>query len=670
MYSAHSRTMCHWHRVIFAAGSALAASPTPNVAARAQASPPPAGVVSHVKVLSQHVEDVSSLEAWKRAVLRPGMTHQEKALAVWEAVVKFRHQDPPPNEFLQDAENVHDAIKTFNVYGYGMCCCASANIQQLARAAGLPARGRIISSHSVPEVFWDGAWHLLDGSLVNYFPKADGSVAGVDELIAGVKGWYSEHPELRGNDRGLRQFMRGGGWKQGPAILANSPFYDRNGWLPAATHGWYSTMQEYDGAHDGVFEYGYSQGYQVNVQLREGERLTRNWSNRGLHINMAEGDAPGVLKGVVGQDELRYAPRYGDLAPGRIGNGTLEYDVPLAGGTFRGGSLQAENLACGAEDGRKPAVRVADPARPGLLVLRIPSSYVYLGGTVTLTSVVPSGGRIRVSLSDNHGLDWKPVAEVRSSGAHTIELKPLVYRRYDYRLRLALEGAGTGLDALRIRHDVQHSQRALPALAEGENRIAFSAGPPEGTITIEGNVNPDRKGKQLVYTDFRPQRAGVGEPHWRVTGAEGSVTFPLETPGDLTRIRFGAHYRARDLGDGWDLQISFDDGKSFRTAGRCAGPTAGNSHYVVFDQVPPGIRKALVRFAGRQRNTTCLFDFRIDADYREPRGGFAPVKVTYVWEESGQEKRHTHVAREPLEQYTIRCRTRPVMSQLILERAP
>ena len=29
----------------------------------------------------------------------------------------------------------------------------------------------------------------------------------------------------------------------------------------------------------------YAQGYHVNIQLREGERLTRNWINKGLEIN-------------------------------------------------------------------------------------------------------------------------------------------------------------------------------------------------------------------------------------------------------------------------------------------------------------------------------------------------------------------------------------------------
>src|SRR5258707_1234879 len=78
-----------------------------------------AGIVSHIKVLSDKVEDVSSIEAWKKSFTKDSMTDEQKALAVWETVVKFRHQDIPPNEFLTgDGGDVHDPIKTFNVYGY------------------------------------------------------------------------------------------------------------------------------------------------------------------------------------------------------------------------------------------------------------------------------------------------------------------------------------------------------------------------------------------------------------------------------------------------------------------------------------------------------------------------------------------------------------------------
>src|SRR6516165_8935669 len=141
--------------------------------------------------------------------------------------------------------------------------------------------------------------------------------------MAGIKEWYEKNPEYRKNSQKLLEFMRNGGWRKGPEVLSRCPSYDENGWFEAATHGWYSTMQEYDGSATGLYEYGYSQGYQVNIQLRPGERLTRNWSNKGLHINSDVGGAPGCLTERTG----KYSAAMGDLAPGRIGNGTHEYEI-------------------------------------------------------------------------------------------------------------------------------------------------------------------------------------------------------------------------------------------------------------------------------------------------------------------------------------------------------
>src|SRR5471032_2529599 len=148
---------------------------------------------------------------------------------------------------------------------------------------------------------------------------------------------------------------------------------------------------------------GFSQGYQVNIQLRKGEKLVRNWGHKGLCVE----NRAGCMDWKVGDGNLAYSARmFGDLSNGRIGNGTLEYAVPLASGEFRKGALQAENLAAKGEDRLLPAVHVKDAAREGVLVIRMPSSYVYLTGAVSLKPVVPAGGEIHILLSDNNGLDW------------------------------------------------------------------------------------------------------------------------------------------------------------------------------------------------------------------------------------------------------------------------
>jgi hypothetical protein len=598
---------------------------------RPGSGPNQVGVVCHVKVVSDKVPDMTNLETWKKAYIKDGMSDAEKAMIVWKTVRTYQHQEAPPNEFLHNEEAVQDPFKIFNVYGYSLCSIASCDVECLARYAGLKARGRIINSHSVPEVFFDGEWHLLDSSLMCYFPKADGKLASVDEIMAGIKDWYDKNPGYKKNNDKLAQFMRGGGWKKGPEVLSRCPSYDENGWLEAATHGWYSTMQEYDGSANGMYEYGYSQGYEVNIRLRPGERLTRNWSNKNLHINMnGGGGVPGCMTMKTGQDSLRYTPKDGDLAPGRVGNGTLEYDVPAA--------------------------LLKDAAKSGSFSVRMPSSYVYLTGKATFKAAGP----VAVTFSDNNGLDWK---ELAVSGSE-IDLSPLVLRRYDY--RLTFKGV---LQSLRIEHDIQNSQRALPALGAGKNTLSFTAGPAESTITVEGSTNAGAKGKQILAADFHPEINGF-EPNYFIGGSgKGDITFPVSTPGDMTRLRFGAHFRARDAKDGLDYQVSFDGGKTWKTVSRAAGPTAGDCHYVTYAEIPAGTREARVRYSGTSRNATGFLNFRIDADYKEPAGGFRPVKVTYRWDEEGKSKEQIFVAKKAEETWTVTCAAKPVMKSIVMELA-
>jgi hypothetical protein len=533
----------------------------------------------------------------------------------------------------------------------------------------MKARGWTLNQHVVSEYSYDGSWHLLDGSLVTYFPKPDGSLAGVEEIVAGVKDWYGSNPDFKKNDKKLRQYMTGNGWKKGPTVLCNAPFYDDNGWLPAATHGWYATMEEYDGSTLFPYESGYSMGYEVNVQLRHGEKHTRNWFNHGLHVNMDGGGNPGCLNQRVGEENLRYTPKYGDVAPGRIGNGTLEYHFPLGDPEFRLAVVGTEGLACKSEDSIATALHVKKGSGSGNFVIRMPSSYVYLGGQLDLKAAVGTSGAIRILFSENNGLDWKELTTIKQSGAQTFDLKPFVFRRYDYRLKFEIQGANTGLDSLNIFHDIQHSQRPLPALLQGDNTLTFSAGPAEGTVTVEGAADVKNQKHQLVFTDFHPESSGLVDGKILLSGASGSISFPIATPGDLTRLRISTSYRARAPKDVWEVRVSFDQGKTFKTVDQLEGPTVGFGKYTVVSDVPPGVKSAVVQFVGTQRNTLMLTNLRISADYREPFGGFQPVKVTYLWDENGLPKQDVRIFKNPTETYHIHCAAKPLMKSLVMELA-
>lgn len=668
--------------------SALACVAAATLAISAFAEEP--AVVANVKVVSDKVPDVSSLEAWKASYIKDGMTDKDKAIAIWESVVAHQYQDSPPCEFLNNEGTVQDAIKMFNVYGYSFCGVAANEMASLARYVGLDAHISTIVAHVVPEIEWDGKRHMLDASLINFFIFKDdpadevtgafskalthyrvpnGRIASIEEIIAAVKGWLAEHPELQGNDEKLRAFHAENGWqgwKRGPKLLTDCPFYDDQGWLPARTHGWYSTMQEYDGTTHFPYEAGYSMGYKVNVQLRPGERLVRNWFNKGLHVNMDGGDAPGAITATIGKGPWAYCPKFGDIAPGRVGNGELIYAVPIDVSLERA-AWRFENLAV--EDG---ALKAKDAAAQGILEIRNPCSYVFLKGEMTLGARVGEGGSVRVFFSDNNGLDWSSVGELRNDGEIAIDLGPHILRRYDYRVRVLLNGADTSVAALRFRHDVQHSQRPLPALAQGVNTVTFSAGPQEGTVTIEGSTDLANKGKQLVFTDFHPQMRNIMADRLMIDQQQmdGEIRYVVNTPGDMTKLSVMTHYRARDQRGGWDVQVSYDGGESFASIAKCPGGTPFFGVFAETAAVPPGTRSAIVKLAGTTGfNATMIFNLRIDADYAIPNAGFRPVKVTYLWEEGGIEKKHEHVARTPRETFTITCESRPTMKSLIVEQA-
>jgi len=629
----------------------------------------PVGVVTHIKVVSDKVEDVTTLADWKKTYIKDGMSDQEKAIAVWKSVVKYRHQTAPPQEAIQLGGCAHDPMKTIHVYGYGQCCCASSNIEGLARFIGLKGRGRIINSHSVPEVGYGDEWHLFDASLMNYFTQPDGKVASVDFIRHTVRGWFEAHPEhqgMRGNDNALRAFAKNEGWKKGPELLLTSPDYDVNGINSAGWHGWPSSMQEYDWSDEkcGVFDYGPSMGYELNIRLRPGETLTRNWSNKGLVI-LGDASEP-IFSG--NRTPLRMQTKFGDIAPGRLGNGTLAYVVPVANAAYKKSAFTADNLA------DKGPLRVVDGTKPGVLIFRNPCSYIYHTGTITGTAVIGNGGSITASLSDDNGLSWKPMGEVLTkSGPLTFDLTPMVFRRYDYRVKFEFSGAGTGLDALSFTHDIQHAQTPLPALAEGKNTITFQTGAAENTITYEGCLDPAEAANRKVVSAmaFKPKLTDIDPTLLRVGGSgTGEAVWTLDAPGDITRVRYNAHWRARDPKDGFEVQLSFDDGKNWKKVDDFGHANPAETKYATYADIPAGTKRVLFKQIFRQRNTTCVFDQAFNVDYKEANGGFSPVKITYVWEENGAKKESVKVCSKPKETFEITCGAKPLMKSIILELAP
>jgi hypothetical protein len=616
-------------------------------------------VVSNIKVLSDKVEDLSSIEAWKKSVIKDGMTDEQKVLAAWLTTVRHRHHDAgAPLEYLSQEKTVNDAIKQFNVYGYG---AGPTGLLTLARNMGYEARGWTLWRWGGGvEVNYANEWHFIDPGMICYFKHPDGKIASVEEISNTVQKWFKENPgyynPVADKEPDMKKMRKEKKLADLPQLIQSCPTYDKNGSFMFNYFGWYSTLLLFSGVVNNgtktpfMYEEPYTEGYRVNIQLRRGEKLVRNWGNTGLHVNMNGGSAPEILNTKL----LYYSPQIGDLSNGRIGNGTLEYNVPVA--AIEQHAISSENILSSAQGAETPFIHAKDPAKPAVFVLRRPCSYVYLKGTLTFDAKVENGGDIAIELSDTNGTKWKEISKITASGAQSIDLQPYIIRKYDYRLKFIIKGAGTGISSLKIANDIQHSQRALPALGVGDNVITFNAGKQEGTITVEP--------APLKHKEFQP----IGED-FQVQEANGTVTVPVETPHDMTCLRFGCNYRASGDNEGYDLQVSFDEGKSFKTIDRAKGPVKHNAKWISATDIPPGTRKALVRFLADSKGSLILFRYRVDADYREPSGGFAPVKITYEWDENGEAKKDFHLAAKADETYIIKCNAKPTLKSITLELA-
>ena len=678
----------------------LAAVVLPS-AGHAQSQPERAGArINNLKVLSNHVDDVTTPENILKSFVKPGMTDQQRSVALWTAAVRYRHQTAPPNEFLAADWEAHDPVKLFNVYGYCMCCCCSSILEALNRLDGRETRGRILNGHSVPEVKYhddsapslraktpplsgagapevDG-WHMFDCSLITLFPKPDGTMASVDEISQAVRDWYAQNPGFEGNSGKLVGLMREDGWmgwkEKGPALLAACP-YNKSGYYPARTHGWDATMSEYNRKSE-VYEYGYQLGHRALFSLRPGESLVREASNRGLHVN---GD-PGfdMLKARAPENDLAYVSEFlPGYNGGVVANGYHRYAPDLAASDLAQGALVYDNLVN--RTGGTSLVR-RDATKPGVAVIEMSSPYVYLGGRVKVSAVCAAGDTVSLSLSTNNGRTFEPLWSATKPGTvtETVSLGDRVTRRYSCQLKIEIRGAGkrTGLNTLAIENDIQHAPRTLPWLAKGDNTITVAGDSDShiATRTVSCRITPDKGFTKNETTGtmgvvFDNMNVEDGSCWWK--GGVGTMTVPIETPGDIASLRFGAQIRARGDKDVVKMMLSFDDGRTWREAAAIHGPTPGMTRYVSTTDIPAHTRKALLRYELSGNNTVGIFSFRADADYRDPIASraFHPFMAVHRWKENGVEKTASHLITALPATYTIHADADPQMVSVSYEMA-
>jgi len=343
----------------------------------------------------------------------------DRARAIWEFRRRTRF-----HATTGDDESP-DALKALNVYGYTLCGDEAQVINDLWKAAGLTTRPGHPVGHVVTEVFYDGAWHLLDGDEHVICLARDNRTIG------------SESDVVRDHDLMKRTHTYG--------ILANDS-RETDEFSASLFH--YERERETDSSNKAK--------HAMDFVLRPGESIEFRWDHQGKYYTGLES-----LSRWAGAMEC-------------LVNGRMCYRPDLSGPAASKGAESLENAVFDAAAG---VIRPENPQRPASVVWRFSSPYVFVGAKATVSVQLPDGAAAEWHYSPD-GKEWKTLAAATGPGQRMLAaaldeaISPRGRPTYRYWLRLALRGPGTA-SRIAFDNDVQMAPLSLPELEVGVNRIQY-----------------------------------------------------------------------------------------------------------------------------------------------------------------------------------------------------
>ncbi len=355
------------------------------------------------------------------------MSERDKARAIWEFQRANRFHasaaDTPENQ---------DPVKMFNVYGYTLCGDDAPVLADLWRLAGLKTRAGYPAGHVLSEVWYDGAWHLLDGDEHGiYLHRDNATIASEEDLVRDhdlVKRTHTYSILIRDNRR-MDEFS--------------------------------ASLFVHDGPRGAV--HASHVGHTMAMTLRPGEALEWGWSHSGKHHHYG----PGLLEG------------WGDTFLARLRNGFWSYTPPLRQACARRGIHSSANVVWSSAP-NEPALSAEKPGEPAWVIWELRSPYCFVGGELTVSAQLGPDDNESLSFSAD-GQKWTSLGTL-ASGTTKVPLDPqfpgkgpALYRYFvKVELKASRPGRRSGLDAITFRNDLQMSAYALPSLRVGENTIAYS----------------------------------------------------------------------------------------------------------------------------------------------------------------------------------------------------
>jgi hypothetical protein len=515
----------------------------------------------------------------------------------------------------------------------------------------------------VPEVEYDGRYHMYDNSLSAIYTLCDGrTIAGVEDI--GAEGACDRSDGKREPGHIARYHC------------LNSTGAD--GFLTGCDTI-RSMAEEYRCFAPKGLKYRYyfnswDLGHRYILNLRDNEVYTRHYhrlDEQSPH-KVPQGD-----KDKYAADPAYFVPNHGrdpEAANPRYhirGNGLRTWAPPLTAD----GLASSAYAMVGVRTVNPRGVEPAQAGQSGHVVFKVEGANVITGLTIKgRFQRKGSDDRNAVAISTTNGLQWKEVWKNDKTGETPAEIKLIdaVTGSYEVLVKVELMGKAAAADAqlkgISLETVTMLNSKTQPGLRLGKNTVYVGA----GEQTESSVLWPDLQGEHYKPYVVEEKNVKTADEHPGYMGAmfaakggeEAYVVFKLDAPRDITRVTYGGRLYNRGLRAHIDFLHSFDGGKTWIKSYslRDTTPPWDVIHYEKVQEIPAGTRSVLLKYLwnayGAGPDACSLYAVRMEANYRPAEAAFKPLEVTFTWKQRQEDysvvaRSHTQLVEKVPFTYTI-----------------
>jgi len=407
-------------------------------------------------VTTDRTVDCSSSESIAQDTIKPGMSDEEKAIAMYDFFRQrvYHYRNLPESR---------EPLKTINILGNTLCGSQGTCMKGLLASIGLEARVVSHPGHTFYEVFYDGQWHGYD-TMTNFYVFT----RGPKRTVASFEQLHNDPTLVRDAE------------KEGRACPNVCPCGDKPEWFAQKTRLTDYTPQASDWS---VKDY----------RLRLGEEIMRSWWPEGKPLpGSYRSSDPGPLHTCGTRDrraepflfkfwEPYGIPKFGPsttVSYRHYANGQINYSPDLT---------REESVLDGGATLDEAKVTASGLVGPGTYSFAVGCPFYITGGVLLFEADGGKGDTVEIHV-DQHGGGWHKLFAGGRPGEklYRVPLDRVVARsgvgRHQYNVRIVL-GEDSTLNNIYLRTWFQHNAMAAPHLMPGKNNVTVEVAGGDGLKT-------------------------------------------------------------------------------------------------------------------------------------------------------------------------------------------